>query len=73
MFCSAGQCVCVGVCVYAHARVWKGRGSAYRAWLKFNSLTASGKKLFLSLVVLLRMLLSRLPEGRSWKSLCDLI
>ncbi len=24
MFCSAGQCVCVGVCVYAHARVWKG-------------------------------------------------
>ncbi len=24
--------------------VWKGRGSAYRAWLKFNSLTASGKK-----------------------------
>ncbi len=62
------MCVCMFVCVCAHARVWK--GSAYRAWLKFNSLTASGKKLFLSLVVLLRMLLSRLPEGRNWKSPC---
>ncbi len=62
--------VSVYVCVCAHARVWKGRGSAYRAWLEFNSLTASGKKLFVSLVVLLRILLSRLPEGRSWKSPC---
>ncbi len=34
--------VSVYLCVYVCARIWK--GSAYRAWLKFNSLTASGKK-----------------------------
>ncbi len=50
--------VSVYVCVCVYARVWKGRGSAYRAWLEYNSLTAPGKKL------------SRLPEGRSWKSPC---
>ncbi len=42
----------VSVYVFVRMRVFGRRGSAYRAWQ-----TASGKKLFLSLVVFLRMLL----------------
>ncbi len=55
-------CVCACACLEGEREEGRERGSAYRAWLEFNSLTASGKKLFLSLEVLLRILLSRLPE-----------
>ena len=37
---------------------------------EFSSLTASGKKLFLTLVVLLLMLRSLLPEGRGTNRAC---
>ncbi|KAI3376707.1 hypothetical protein L3Q82_017127, partial [Scortum barcoo] len=44
-----------------------GQQGGYRGPPEFNSLTASGKKLFLSLVVLLLMLRSLLPEGKGDK------
>ncbi|KAI3362574.1 hypothetical protein L3Q82_001610 [Scortum barcoo] len=47
-----------------------GAAGGYRGPPEFNSLTASGKKLFLSLVVLLLMLRSLLPEGRGTNSAC---
>ncbi|KAI3367290.1 hypothetical protein L3Q82_008333 [Scortum barcoo] len=46
---------------------WGGAAGGYRGPPEFNSLTASGKKLFLSLVVLLLMLRSLLPEGKGDK------
>jgi len=45
-------------------------GGGYRGPPEFNSLTAPGMKLFLSLVVLLLMLRNLLPEGRGANRAC---